>query len=294
MKKILILGAAGKTGMAFLRKAAQSNDFFIESVIRDENKHSMVDKLSSKVSCFDYIDDLALERSVRNTDILYLALPRNDDEIQYAERILQKARQCHVTHIIYLSTIYNKEKAKSFSHSKKTIENIIKDIGCTYTILKPNFFMSRFMYLPKDLLNNQINLVSTVSKHSAVTFIDVVDIAQFAFQSISNKKMHNIEAVLTGSTAYSINEITQQLSNALGTSIIHTQEDEDRYSQRLKRLGYSALRITQQIQTFRLWREGQCELYSPDFTRFMGHPTSDFPSYIKRNINTLQHWSDAH
>ncbi len=98
--------------------------------------------------------------------------------------------------------------------------------------------------------------------------------------------MHNIEAVLTGSTAYSINDITQQLSSALGTSIIHTQEDEASYSERLKRLGYSTLRITQQIATFRLWRKGQCELYSPDLTHFMGYPTSDFPSYIKRNMST--------
>ena len=290
MRKILVLGAAGKTGFAFLQCLAHSDAFYIESVIRDRKKIERVGAFSDTVTCFEYANESALSGAMKDTDILYLALPRNDDEVKHATAIISLAKQCGVSHIIYISAMYDEHQASVFSHSKKIIETMIQSIGCSYTIIRPNFFMSRFTYLPAVVCGDELQLISAVTHDSVVTFIDVDDIALFALKSIAEPSMHNIVATLTGSQAYSMSDCVKHLSHYLHKNIVYLREDAAVYARRLTQSGYTPQRIRQQLETFDLWSQGACEVYCSDYYDYMGQATSSFSSYIKRNLSSLESW----
>jgi len=291
MRKILVLGAAGKTGFAFLQCLAHSDAFYIESVIRDSKKIDRVDAFSDKVTCFEYANESALSSAMKDTDILYLALPRNDDEVKHATVIISLAKQYAVSHIIYISAMYDEQQTSVFSHSKKIIETMMQSIGCSYAIIRPNFFMSRFTYLPAVVCGDELQLISAVTHDSVVTFIDVDDIALFAVKSIAEPSMHNIVATLTGSQAYSMSDSVKSLSHYLHKNIVYVREDAAVYARRLAQSGYTPQRITQQLETFDLWSQGACEVYCSDYYDYMGQATSSFSSYIKRNLSHLNIWS---
>lgn len=292
MRKIVVLGAAGKTALAFLQRLSASQLFFIESVIRDPEKIDRVRPYSDRISCFEYADYEALITSMKEASVLYLALPRNDDEVDNAKRILAVAKECNIGHIIYISALYNENQDSAFSSSKKIIESMIRSLGCSYTIIRPNFFMSRFTYLPRMISSDQLQLIATVSHNSSVTFIDVDDIAQFAVKSINDQAMHNIIAQLTGSRAYSMNECVNTLSEHLNKTIVYIREDHKCYTRRLLEAGYTPKRIEQQLETFDLWSQGDCEIYDSDYYDYMGFTTSTFSSYIERNKSYLSSWAE--
>tara|TARA_B100001093_G_scaffold505097_1_gene561909 strand:+ start:19516 stop:19950 length:435 start_codon:yes stop_codon:yes gene_type:complete len=138
---------------------------------------------------------------------------------------------------------------------------------------------------------DELQLISAVTHDSVVTFIDVDDIALFAVKSIEESSMHNVIVTLTGSQAYSMSDCVKQLSHYLHKNIVYVREDPAVYARRLTQSGYTPQRITQQLETFDLWSQGECEVYSSDYYHYMGQATSSFSSYIKRNLSHLNMWS---
>ena len=102
--------------------------------------------------------------------------------------------------------------------------------------------------------------------------------------------MHNIVVTLTGSQAYSMSDCVKQLSSYLHKNIVYIREDAAVYARRLTQSGYTPQRITQQLETFDLWTQGDCEVYCSDYYDHMGQAISSFSSYIKRNLSSLESW----
>ena len=132
---ILISGATGNVGKELvpqlLDKGAQ-----IRVLIRDERKAAAFDnRVEVVVGNLDKPETLAA--AMQDIDQLYFVTPVTEQVL----RLLQAAKEAHVTHVVKLSTL---EADRCLGPGKwhREQEELVKSMGFASTIIRPTMFMS--------------------------------------------------------------------------------------------------------------------------------------------------------
>jgi uncharacterized protein YbjT (DUF2867 family) len=112
--------------------------------------------------------------------------------------LIDAAKSVGVNHFIYTSFSKNMNLDFPLNHAKRKIEKHLQEIGLTYTILRPGYFMEVWLTAAVgfDPLNGKVNVCGTGT--NPVAYISYKDVAKFAVESISNPTAKNAILELGG------------------------------------------------------------------------------------------------
>src|SRR5215212_10968107 len=140
-------------------------------------------------------------------------------EIQQDLNVIEAAKQAGVQHIVKLSTLEataHKIKVGKWHYER---EEVIRASGLDWTFLRPGMFMSNSIDWWAESIKGQGSVFFPGGGKGRVTPIDPCDVASVAALALTQPGHGGKSYELTGSELFTIGEMVQVISNALGKPI---------------------------------------------------------------------------
>jgi uncharacterized protein YbjT (DUF2867 family) len=147
---ILVTGATGNQGGAVAHHLLQRGAFAVRALVRDQNKPAAQDlrKVGAELVMGDFGDRASLDRAMHGVYGVFSMQDFRDGvetEIREGKAVADAAKAAGVPHFVY-SSVGSAERNTGVPHfdSKFQIEEYVRAIDLTYTILRPVFFMYNY------------------------------------------------------------------------------------------------------------------------------------------------------
>ncbi|KAG6808085.1 hypothetical protein H0H93_000605 [Arthromyces matolae] len=118
------------------------------------------------------------------------------------------------------------------------VHEYIEDRGIEWAALRPTWFIENFSTFYLKSIRDD-NWIPTSMGDGKVPYIAVEDIAQVAYEALTDEKSHNTDHIIVGPHAYTHDEIATILSQILGRKIEHSRlSDRDAVRFWVESLGF--------------------------------------------------------
>lgn len=186
-KTIFVTGATGKQGGAVVRNLTREG-FAVKTLTRNKDAAQAADLKQPGVELIqgNLDDPPTYHQHLKNIDAVFAVLDFTQGthrEIKQGIDLANYAKENGVNHFLY-SSVIGADLHTNIPHweSKFKIENHIKEIGLSYTIIRPCFFYENFLIpdVKKRLLKGK--LVVPLHKNKVQQYISSEDVGRIATQ----------------------------------------------------------------------------------------------------------------
>ena len=272
--KVLVTGATGNTG-SLLVPALLRAGVDVRILVRDEAKAKPLKDLGAEVVLGDLDKPETILPAVKNVDKIYLLTWNGETQLQQAINVIDAAKKSGNPHIVRHS-MWGSENSRIIKQGYK-IEEILKESGLPWTILKPTFYMQNTMMAVQTISSDGV--IYWDMKDGKLGMIDVRDIADAAFAVITGKGHEGKEYILTGPEAISFNDVAKIFSNVLDTEIKYVSVPGEAALQSMVGMGLPEWIAKGYVEL----SEGFSENFANSTTRnveiLTGHPSRSFEQF---------------
>ena len=272
--KVLVTGATGNTG-SLLVPALLRAGVDVRILVRDEAKAKPLKDLGAEVILGDLDKPETILPAVKNVDKIYLLTWNGETQLQQAINVIDAAKKSGNPHIVRHS-MWGSENSRIIKQGYK-IEEILKESGLPWTILKPTFYMQNTMMAVQTISSDGV--IYWDMKDGKLGMIDVRDIADAAFAVITGKDHEGKEYILTGPEAISFNDVAKIFSNVLDTEIKYVSVPGEAALQSMVGMGLPEWIAKGYVEL----SEGFSENFANSTTRnveiLTGHPSRSFEQF---------------
>ncbi|MGD0031149.1 NAD(P)H-binding protein [Paenibacillus illinoisensis] len=223
--KILVTGATGSVGEHIVKQLLLSQ-VEVRALSRSHKNTGLPAKAQTVVGDLDNPE--TLEVHLKSIDSLFLITQSEQTEARFLanQRIIQLAKEANVKRIVAL-----------MDYEGNPIENIIKESGMEWTIIRPSEFMKNALYFWADSIQNE-GIVRTGFPETLSVRIHEADIAAVAVKALVEDGHHKKIYNLTGPQSLSIREMVRQISDITGKPIELIELTEEQVRRNSKHQGY--------------------------------------------------------
>ena len=263
--RILVIGSTGKTGKRVYNRLQKKG-----LDIRPASRNSVIP--------FDWYNERTWPEALTGISKAYitfqpdLAVPGSEDIIF---RFANTARNAGLSKLVLLSG-RGEEKAME-------CENIVKDSGMDWTIIRSSFFMQNFSegLWANDISSKELIIPAVRAKEP---FVDADDIADVVVEALTDSKHNSQVYEMTGSELLSFEEAIGKLSAALHAEINLFQIPIDKYRDilRTNHIPDDIIRLISYLFTEVL--DGRNESIVNDIERVLNRKPGSFDNFIQKAI----------
>lgn len=262
-QNISVLGATGKTGR---RIAAQ---------LRGEG-HRVRAASRRGTHRFDWDEQASWSAVVSDADGIYILPHEAPGGNERLAKFTRLAAQAGVRRLVLLSAREWTDLGLTESLER---EDIVRDSGLGWTILRPVWFAQNFSEEPffsTGVSDGELVHGTGEGRHP---FVDVGDIAAVASAALTDDRHAGQHYALTGARAISVDEAVQAIATATDRKIRTRALDTDAYRDYLDQhyppgVGESVIALSERI------RSGEDAYLSDGVQRALGREPRDFLEYV--------------
>jgi len=233
MSTILVAGATGLVGTAICQRLAAAGTS-VRALIRESSDPVKVSKLQSlgmETIQGDVRDHASLDEACRGVTTVIStisAIPFSyqpgvnniqTTDLDGVTSLIEAAKTNHASRFIYISYSRNIDIECPLTNAKREVERRLKASGLVYTILRPSYFMEVWLSpaVGFDAANAKVVIYGT--GQSALSWIALEDVAQFAVASLDHPEAKNATLELGGPDAVSPLDVVKLFEQTNGRSI---------------------------------------------------------------------------
>lgn len=233
---ILITGANGNLGKAtidFLLKKIKPEE--IAGMVRNSVNGQKLLAKGVEIRTGDYFDYHSLVKAFNGIDKLLLISSSDlNERSRQHNRAIRAAKAAGVKHIIYTS-ILNPSPSSAFLATESHIdtEKFLKTSGLNYTIFRNSIYMDTIpVYIGDAFQNGKILYPFGEGK---ISFVARADIAEALANVLTSEDHENKIYEISGSEAYSFNDIAVTLSELTNETIQYIVLSHEVYKDELRK-----------------------------------------------------------
>ena len=262
----LIIGATGKTGSRVMKRL-KTLGFNPKGASRNGEIY------------FDWDEPTTWSTALNGIDVVYLtyypdlAVPKAPEDIS---KFCALAKMKGIKHITVLSG--------RGEPAAQTCENIIKQSGISWTIVRASWFNQNFSegLFRQFILDRNISLpVNSITE----PFIDIDDIAEVITVSLIDEKHNGQLYEVTGPDLISFAAIAEKFSKHLNTKVNVESISPSEFQTQLSQEGLNQSTIEALTYLFSEVLDGRNEYITNDVERALGRPATSFDQYIQNNMS---------
>ena len=218
--------------------------------------------------------------SLSEIDKVFIVSPPNYKAFPYELEVFLKKVKENGIKFILLSTVYGVNNAPESALFKA--EEIIKQVGIDYSIVRPNFIFQNFINFDIEAVKSgKIYLPTDVSKTS---YIDVRDVAKACVTILQNPKEHTGKTyTLSGKESLSHDEMADIFTEILNRKVENIKPSNEEYKQALINYG-----LPNDIVDF------MCYLYAGINAGYFSETTDDFKNITSNEPITFKTFVEEH
>lgn len=223
---ILVTGATGGLGhqtIDFLLTTTPAAE--IAALVRDCSKAADLTARGVDVRQADYLDYPALVKAFQGVDkLLLVSAVAFTDRLQQHRNVIDAARAAGVKHLFYTSIQRSTDfMMPQVTESDLATEAYLKASGLVYTILKNGYYFEGLGYL----IGNEVpdSEISFPAGEGKIAFIKRAELAAATAALLTSEGHENQEYTLSGSEAYSFDDVAREFSALAGRPITYKSSE---------------------------------------------------------------------
>ncbi len=279
---ILVTGATGHIGrelISLLLEAGQP----IRVLVRDEHKVAHLDAcIERAVGDFDKPETLLT--TMKGVERLFLLTYETRQDLN----VLEAAKKMGVRHIVKLSTLEATEHKIKVGKWHYEREELIRVSGIDWTFLRPGMFMSNSIDWWAESIKGQGSVFFPGGKKGKVAPIDPRDVAEVAALALTRPGHSEQAYELTGSELFTIGEMVQVISQALGKPIQYVDIPPIAAKLFMLRTGMDKTLVNALMEMLASLRKGEGAVVTNTFQRLTGHLPRTFEAWCREHIVAFQ------
>ncbi|HVX66497.1 MAG TPA: NmrA/HSCARG family protein [Bryobacteraceae bacterium] len=238
-RTILVTGATGKQGGAALRHL-RARGFLVRALTRDPSKPSARALAGTGVELVrgDLEDAASITRALDGVHGVFAVQTPYEAGPEAEERqgktLASAAQRAQVSHYVY-SSVGSADRNTGIPHfdSKFRVEEHIRGLGLSYTILRPVFFMENLLGLTGMIAGGTLTLPLPVDRKLQMIAVD--DIGAIAALALEHSGKWQGRAVDIASDELSTADVAATLSRLTGREIRAAEAPIDDYERQAGR-----------------------------------------------------------
>lgn len=217
--------------------------------------------------------------ALQDVEVLFMVSAKEHPErLSQHLAFVDAAAQAGVNQIVYTSFYHaSPESTFTLARDHAATEAYIQEKGFAYTFLRDNFYLEFFLDLCLD--NGEIRGPAGDGKVSAVSRKDVAAVAVEVLKD--PKKWGNQILNMTGPEEWTMLELTQQVSKALGKDIAYIPETVEEAYQSRKAWPAQDWEYDSWVSTYTAIQSGELAGISSDIERVLGRPGHSLTDLLK-------------
>jgi uncharacterized protein YbjT (DUF2867 family) len=258
--KILVTGATGSVGRILVRELIKKCKD-VRAGIHTSDKSVYIKMSGVETVSLEFGDYATIDNALQDIKSLFLITPIAREEVEFARRMIDRARVWGVEHIVKLSMLNAASvPGTQFTRWHKQAENYIEESGIPYTFLRPNVFMQNFL----RYVQPSGNLVAMPLNNAKVSYIDVRDVAAVGAEVLAcGKDFFGKTLELTGPDAITMDDVADVLSKEVRSHVEYIPISEDVARHILESAGTPYWLLEGMLELYKMERElMNCKVYS--------------------------------
>lgn len=265
---ILITGATGGTGSAIVEKLNEAGHLVRVMVRKSPAAGVFPPAVETVLGNFD--DPRTLAAALTGVRRAYLVTPSSERAQQQQVQFADQAAAAGVDTLVVLSQLGSEATSPvRFLRYHAAVEEHIRNLGIGYTFLRPNLFFQGFLAFAGLIAQN--NIFFAPIGNSAVSAIDVRDIAAVAAAALIEDGHLNATYTLTGPAAITHEEFAIAMSRALGHTVTFADAPPEQFGASLNGI-LPAWQIEGLLEDYAHYSRGEAAFVSTAVNDVTGRP----------------------
>lgn len=284
--KLLVTGASGKLGTLVLQSLQKNKNLNIIATTRSPEKLDSFAKSGIEVRAADFNDPKNLVEAFRGADrLLLISTDSIGSRIDQHKNAITAAKEAGVKHIVYTSWPKAESSVAIVSPEHLATENLIKESGLSYTILRNLPYAENIFYsIPNALLTGVLFGSAGLGKVAYVTKQDCADTAAQALASLDTTKTI---VEVSGPEAISHSELADLVTQATGVKINYVDVPEKDFKTGLLKAGLPELWAELFVKFDLSYQNKDTETISNAVEKYTGHAPKSIRDFIIENKTAL-------
>lgn len=273
--KYLITGATGNVGSELVKRLDKDKMLI---ATRNIKKAKKILEEGFEYTKFDFKRPETYRETLKRVKKIFLVRPPKISNVQkYIFPIIDRAEECGVEHIVFLSLL-GVEKNPIVPHHK--IEKYIQESNIPYAFLRASFFMQNLNTTHrKDIKEN--NEIFVPAGKGKTSFIDVRDIAEVGVKVLKESGHKNKAYPLTGKEALDYYQVAEAFREVLDREITYPNPSIFKFFWRMKKRGYKPIFIFVMIGLYTTARLGLAKRTTEDLQNLLDREPKSIKEYVQ-------------
>jgi uncharacterized protein YbjT (DUF2867 family) len=277
MGSVLVLGGTGKTGTEVAKALSSRSDVHVRVASRHPIPASRANVLAVR---FDWDDEATWPAAIADANAVYLVKPKTADPARTVAAFLAYCRD--VDRLVLLSEIAaDKQDATA---DELRVEKVVEDSPCSWTILRPNWFMQNFS--TPSFFGDAIRYQHSVTIPTAgqpLSFVDTRDIAAVATAALIEEGHAKKHYTLTGPEALTFSEAIGRIATVAGYAVSHVDSPLDDFLAKSEVGGASRNTIAYYWRVYSNIANGFDSVVTSDVEKVTGKKAKNFSDFVSEH-----------
>ncbi|HXZ12833.1 MAG TPA: SDR family oxidoreductase [Candidatus Sulfotelmatobacter sp.] len=251
---ILITGATGTVGKAVLKEVTREQANVCAMFRSKEDSGKSPPGCEPVVA--DYADKPSLREALDGVSAVFIVCSPIPQLVELESNVLDAAKESGVKHVVLSSALGAGDYPKSFPSWHRKVEDKLKTMGMSYTILRPNTFLQNIVAYQAPSIRSQGAFYSSMGG-AKISYLDVGDIAVVAAKSLAGGPHSGKTYELNGPEAISNDELARRISKITGRTVKYVDIPESAQRDAMLGLGMPEWQVTALLDLQRYYKEGR-------------------------------------
>ncbi|MBV8491433.1 MAG: SDR family oxidoreductase [Candidatus Eremiobacteraeota bacterium] len=275
---ILVTGATGTNGVELIERLV-SGGAAVRAMVRNTDairqRRPGVDYVAA-----DFDDPASIRRILNGVDSAFLVTNSSDRVERQQLDFVQAAREAGLSRLVYLSQLHAAaDSPVRFLRYHAQVERAIERSEMRFTHLRPNLYMQSFLGFAASI-ESKGQFFAPIGD-SAVSVVDVRDIASVAAKALTEPGHDGKSYDLTGPEALTHAQIAAQLSAALGRPVAFIDVPEAAMRDALVGFGMPPWQADGLIEDYAHYRRGEAAAVASAILDVTGTQARSFADFAR-------------
>jgi uncharacterized protein YbjT (DUF2867 family) len=209
-------------------------------------------------------------------------------ETQQDVNVIEAAKEAGVRHIVKLSTLEAAEHKIKVGKWHYEREELIRASGLGWTFLRPGMFMSNVIEWWAETIKGQGSVFFPGGKTGRVAPVDPRDVAKVAALALTQPTHREKAYELTGSELFTIGEMVQAISKALGKPIQYTDIPPIAAKLFMLKTGMDKTLVNALMEMLSTLRKNEGAILTEAIQQLTGNPPRTFEAWCRDHVEAFQ------
>jgi uncharacterized protein YbjT (DUF2867 family) len=286
MEKILVLGATGNIGQAVLKKL-QNKEVEVFASVQSEKDFDKVSQFGATPIVVNFTNQENLNDALAGKDRVFLVTPLMQNPDAVTQMVINAAKQNGVKHLVRSTASgANSNGPIQMARWAGASEDLVKDSGLNYTILRPTSFLQNVVNYHSHTIKQYDGFYLPVGD-AKTALVDINDLGEVAAMALTSDEHFGKTYELTG-LSYTYGQIADILSQKLGKQVSYIDVPEEKAKESMLTSQMPEWMVNAMMELNYITKQGWTETYSDDYKNLTGKEYTSAETFLANNIQAFQ------